>query len=283
MDFVALDVETANGDIASICQIGIASYSNGNLIDEYVTLINPESHFSQFNIRIHGIRQSDVTTAPTFVQAFAKISDLLSNAYVVSHTFFDKTAIENSIQKHSLQTLEYKWIDSCKSARKAWGHIPLASYGLANVSQFIGYQFKHHDALEDAKACGEIMCAALLDSDTTIDSWYIPPSKTKPKRKKPNKAEPPSINPNGVLIGHSIAFTGKMSITRAKATALAAQNGCIFSKSVQWHTNYLVIGSAKKGAVGKSSKQIQAETFNQNGHNIRLLSEPEFQILMSNS
>lgn len=29
MDFVAIDAETANADMASICQIGVAKYNNG--------------------------------------------------------------------------------------------------------------------------------------------------------------------------------------------------------------------------------------------------------------
>ena len=40
MEFVAIDVETANADMASICQIGIAKYSKGQLIDEWTSLIN---------------------------------------------------------------------------------------------------------------------------------------------------------------------------------------------------------------------------------------------------
>ena len=29
VDFIALDVETANGDIGSICQIGLAAFKDG--------------------------------------------------------------------------------------------------------------------------------------------------------------------------------------------------------------------------------------------------------------
>lgn len=47
MDFVALDVETANFDIGSICQIGIAKYRQGKLIDTFESLINPRCSFSQ--------------------------------------------------------------------------------------------------------------------------------------------------------------------------------------------------------------------------------------------
>jgi len=34
MDFIAIDVETANADMASICQIGLAKYESGILSDE---------------------------------------------------------------------------------------------------------------------------------------------------------------------------------------------------------------------------------------------------------
>ena len=38
MDFVAIDVETANADLASICQIGIAHFSNSVLIRTYLKI-----------------------------------------------------------------------------------------------------------------------------------------------------------------------------------------------------------------------------------------------------
>ena len=44
MDFVAIDVETANADMASICQIGVAKYSEGKLIEEWSSLVDPEDY-----------------------------------------------------------------------------------------------------------------------------------------------------------------------------------------------------------------------------------------------
>ena len=38
MNFVSVDVETANSDRASICQIGIAVFKDGKLVDEWVSL-----------------------------------------------------------------------------------------------------------------------------------------------------------------------------------------------------------------------------------------------------
>ena len=45
MDFVSIDVETANADMASICQIGIARYENSELTNEWVTYVDPEDYF----------------------------------------------------------------------------------------------------------------------------------------------------------------------------------------------------------------------------------------------
>ena len=41
MDFVVIDVETANADLSSICQVGIASFRDGRLADSWVSLVEP--------------------------------------------------------------------------------------------------------------------------------------------------------------------------------------------------------------------------------------------------
>ena len=61
IDFVALDVETANKDASSICQIGMAGFKDGILVREWASLINPEAEFLDFNINIHGLTTADVT------------------------------------------------------------------------------------------------------------------------------------------------------------------------------------------------------------------------------
>ena len=68
MDFVALDVETANADLASICQIGTATFQQGKIIDEFSTLIDPEDYFDPMNVYIHGITEDDVRNAPSYAQ-----------------------------------------------------------------------------------------------------------------------------------------------------------------------------------------------------------------------
>ncbi len=53
------------------------------------------------------------------------------------------------------------WLDSARVARRAWEEFAERGYGLSNVCRSIGYEFKHHDALEDAKAAAMVVLAAL--------------------------------------------------------------------------------------------------------------------------
>ncbi len=58
--FVAIDVETANADLASICQIGLVTFADGQIVSEWQSLIDPEDEFNEINISIHGIDESSV-------------------------------------------------------------------------------------------------------------------------------------------------------------------------------------------------------------------------------
>ena len=68
MNFVSLDVETANASLASICQIGIVHFDNGQIIDKWSSLIDPEDFFDYMNISIHGIDEDHVDGAPPLPQ-----------------------------------------------------------------------------------------------------------------------------------------------------------------------------------------------------------------------
>lgn len=51
--FVAFDVETANENRSSICQIGLAFFENGQLVETWESLVNPKTYFADMNIAIH--------------------------------------------------------------------------------------------------------------------------------------------------------------------------------------------------------------------------------------
>jgi DNA polymerase-3 subunit epsilon len=133
VNFIALDVETANADMASICQIGIAKYAEGKLVEEWSSLIDPEDYFDLINVSIHGITEGDVIGCPTFPEAFDIIDHFLNNTICVSHTHFDRVSISRAIENYGLKEFNTEWLDSARVARRTWEECAWSGYGLANV------------------------------------------------------------------------------------------------------------------------------------------------------
>src|SRR5690606_39279880 len=63
------------------------------------------------------------------------------------------------------------WLDSARVALSVRAVCARRGYGLANVCRLIGYEFQHHNALEDAKAAGHIMLAAMERTGLDLDGW----------------------------------------------------------------------------------------------------------------
>lgn len=238
--FVAVDFETANADLASICQVGLVTFEDGNIVESWGSLVNPQDYFDWINIDIHGIDETTVKDAPTFQQIYAAMLDRLRDQVVVSHTSFDRTALFQAIAKHNLTAVSCQWLDSARVVRRAWAQWSRAGYGLTNVCNTLGISFTAHDAVEDARAAGEVLLQAIRTTGVGLDTWMtrvhqpIDASSAKPIAMKGN--------PDGVLAGEEMVFTGTLTLLRREAAALAAMAGCDVVASVRKTTTLLVVG-----------------------------------------
>ena len=169
MTFAALDVETANSRVSSICQIGIAEYSSGSLVSEWETLVNPQEGFDPFNTAIHGITEGMAANAPTLPEIYERLALRLHGKIIVCHTHFDRVSLRSALKLHGLPQVECAWLDSAKAARRAWKQFARRGYGLKNVCDFLGYEFAHHNALADAKAAGFVMLEACRHTGLNIE------------------------------------------------------------------------------------------------------------------
>ena len=281
MEFVAIDVETSNPKRASICQIGLAMYRDSRLVDEWSSLIDPEDYFHSMNIGVHGITEEDVMGAPTFIDVMPDLERFMSGAVCVSHSPFDRTSIHQALERYSLSSIDATWLDSVLVARRTW---EASSYDLANVCKIIGYDFKHHDALEDAKACGHIVVTAMEKTGLDIEAWL---KRVKQPINSANSSSGATVkrdgNPEGVLYGEILVFTGALEIPRQEAADLAASIGCTVKTSVTKKTTLLVVGDhdiTKLAGKDKSSKHIKAEQLISEGQNIRVVGESDFKELV---
>lgn len=282
MDFVAIDVETANPDMASICQIGVASYREGLPFEEWETHINPEDYFDPMNVSIHGIDQNTVDGAPILTDVFDRIVELLDDRVAVCHTHFDRVSVQRAFDKYGLRYPNCVWLDSARVARRTWEEFARRGYGLANVCELLGYKFVHHDALEDAKAAAYILNAAISKTGLDVAGWLKRverPIVSSHGREYAKRAE---VNPEGPLYGEVLVFTGSLEMPRRKAADLAAQIGCQVAAGVTKKTTILVVGDqdiSKLAGHEKSSKHRKAEALISKGRSIRILMETDFKEL----
>jgi DNA polymerase III subunit epsilon len=286
LNFVAIDVETANADMASICQIGVAKYVEGRLAEEWSTLADPEDYFDAVNVSIHGIKRRDVIGSPTFPELKRNLAVFLNDAVCVSHTSFDRVSINCAISKYGLSEFNATWLDSARVARRAWEEFALRGYGLANVCNRIGYTFKHHDALEDAKASAQVLLAAVEITGLDVEAWL---KRVKqpiyPREMSHSDRIARDGNPEGDLYGEVLVFTGTLGIPRREAADLAASIGCSVVTTVTKKTTLLVVGDqdiSRLAGKEKSSKHIKAEELIKNGQGIRIIKESDFQELVKN-
>lgn len=170
-DFAAIDLETANPSAWSICQVGIAHFADGSMTGEWMSYIEPEERFNPDNVAIHGITAAAVRGYPKLPEIAELLHQSLDGRIVVSHSQFDRVALEQAFDRHDLPRLRCSWLDSTLVARRAWAGFGRRGFGLENLCRLLGYRYQRHDALGDAKAAGVVVLAAIEQTGVALDRW----------------------------------------------------------------------------------------------------------------
>lgn len=165
MNFVSIDFETANEKRHSPCAVGIVVANEREIIDEYYSLINPETYFSPFNIRVHGIHEKDVLDAMTFSEIWPTLNDYLSGNLVLAHNAsFDMSVIRQTLDRDRLSYPEMDYLCTANIAKQVWPE--MENHKLNTLAYYHGVTFHHHNALEDARVAAIVMQKALEASET---------------------------------------------------------------------------------------------------------------------
>jgi DNA polymerase III subunit epsilon len=279
MSYLALDVETANADYSSICQIGIAEFHDGQLIDKWVSLVNPESYFDPFNTSIHGITEKAVKNAPTFDTIHKLVAEKITGRITVHHMPFDRIAITRACMIYNLDIIQSIWLDSAKISRRTWEQFAYRGYGLTNIAEFLGIEFNHHDALQDAIAAAKIVHCACEQTHLRVEDWVTRVGQPIFQYHGGSKTINLEGNPEGQFYGEELVFTGALSLTRREAAVIASKLGCNVKDSVTKNTTLLIVGTQDKSKLAgyeKSSKHRKAEELIRSGVQIKILSENDF-------
>ncbi len=165
MTVVAIDFETANRSPASPCAIGLAFIENGAVTHRAYSLIRPRDlAFDSGNIRIHGIRPSDVLGAPEFPDVWEEIRDSLDGALVLAHNAsFDCRVLAATLSLYGLAAPAFASFCTVSMARRLWPEEP--SRRLSALAAKFDIGFTHHHAGEDAYACAMIALHGVREAD----------------------------------------------------------------------------------------------------------------------
>lgn len=156
-DFAAIDFETANEHLSSVCSVGVVIVRNGVIVDRFYSLIQPEpDYYSYGNTKIHGLTDADTADAEVFPKVWQKIEPLIKGLPLVAHNKgFDESCLKAVFRVYQMDYPGYRFYCTLAASRRQLRYLP--NHQLHTVAEDCGYILKHHHhALADAEACAEI-------------------------------------------------------------------------------------------------------------------------------
>ncbi len=163
VEFAVVDVETTglfprgNDRIIEIAALRVDT--QGSVLDEYQTLVNPRRDMGP--IHIHGIASAHVKDAPQFEEIAGDVLRVLSGAIFASHNVrFDLEFVRSEMDRIGCQLPDFPSLCTMRLARKA--DPCLASRNLGAVCAHFGIEHTEaHSAYGDAFVAAQLLAACI--------------------------------------------------------------------------------------------------------------------------
>ena len=154
--YIAFDVETPNRYNNRMSAIGIAVIEDGQIVDTFYSLVDPEQPFDWFNSVLTGINEETVFDAPSFPQVWEQIEPIMSSGILVAHNAsFDMGVLRKCLDSYEIEWKPYvKGICTVTMGRSI---LPGISHKLNDLCEYYGICLNHHQADSDSQACAEIL------------------------------------------------------------------------------------------------------------------------------
>jgi len=106
MNFAIIDVETTGGKFneEGITEVAIHKFDGQNVIDSFVSLINPEKEIQPFVVNLTGINSKMLKNAPKFYEVAKRIIEITDDCIMVAHnSSFDYRVVRNEFSRLGYQ------------------------------------------------------------------------------------------------------------------------------------------------------------------------------------
>lgn len=238
--YAILDIETTGGKFneEGITEIAIYKFDGHQIVDQFISLVNPEREIQSFVVQLTGINNGMLRNAPKFHEVAKRIVEITENCVIVAHNAnFDNRILTTEFRRLGY-TYERKTLCTVELSKKL---IPnLASYKLGNLCKILGIPvFGRHRADGDAIATVQLFKLLLnKDTDKTIVKQAIKIENTR------------SLAPKLLAILEDLpSETGVFYIHNSKSTILYIGKG----KNIKKTVNQLFLRTSKKAKILQKS------------------------------
>ena len=157
MNYVIVDIETTGGSpkASKITEIAIYKHDGTTIIGEFSSLVNPEMKIPEFIVRLTGISDSMVASAPKFYELAKEIIEFTEGCIFVAHN----VGFDYGILRHEFRTLgyDYRRPHLCTVRTSRYVIPGLESYSLGKLSRNLGIEIVgRHRAGGDALATAHL-------------------------------------------------------------------------------------------------------------------------------
>jgi len=154
--YIAFDVETPNHLNDRMSAIGITVIEDGEIVDDFFSLVNPEARFDAFNTQLTGIDANKVAAAPSFAALWETLEPLLSSGLLVAHNApFDLGVLKKCLHAYGIAWRpRVAYACTVQMGRRL---LPGMRHGLDVLCGYYGICLDHHQADSDSRACAEIL------------------------------------------------------------------------------------------------------------------------------
>lgn len=231
--YAILDIETTGGKFneEGITEIAIYKFDGHQIVDQFISLVNPERNIQPFVVNLTGINSSMLKNAPKFYEVAKRIVEITTDCVLVAHNAnFDNRILSTEFRRLGFD-FERKTLCTVELSQKL---IPgLDSYKLGKLCRSLGIPVSsRHRADGDAIATVQLF-KLLLNKD--VDKEIV---KQAIKTENTRKLAPKLLN----FIDELPSISGLFYIHNNERNILYIGKG----KNIKKSANQLFLHTSKK-------------------------------------
>ncbi len=170
LDFVVVDVEATGAKMPPnrLIELGAYRIRGGRIVDQFVSLVNPEIPIPRFVAVLTGISNEMVRTAPVFADLAPKWLDFVSDSVLVAHNApFDTSFLNHEISRvYPGHRMVNPHLCTVRLSRRALPN--LDNHRLDTIATHFSIPIvSRHRAGSDALATAEIFLHILIELEET--------------------------------------------------------------------------------------------------------------------